>query len=167
MTAAGRAQVVVLMRHGEAVEASVDPRRPLSDVGRANAEAVSGLLRGGLAESVEAVVHSGKARAEETAVILAGALGLEERIRRRSGLAPMDDPVPVLDELAAGGESLALVGHLPFMGRLASLMLTGDPGRLAAIFADAACMVLVGSGRSWQLAAFINHEVVGHRPEDR
>ena len=156
-------RVVVLMRHGEAAAGGDDRRRPLTAAGRANAAAMVGLLaRGSLATTVTAVAHSGRVRAEQTAAILAARLGVDPaRVRTQRGLDPGDDPQPALDQLAAADESVAVVSHLPFLPKLASLMLTGDEAALTAVFAEAGWMALVGSGRSWRLAALVNHEVVG------
>ncbi len=63
----------------------------------------------------------------------AGNLQLDETIvmgmvEARPGLAPNDPVVPVAQWLRAETEhqSLALVGHMPFLGRLASLLVVGD-----------------------------------------
>ena len=47
-----------------------------------------------------------------------------------TGLMPKDDVRPVAEELGGFEGSLMLVGHLPFLSRLASLLLVGDPERL-------------------------------------
>ena len=62
-----------LAQHGEAVSKAEDPERPLSEQGRRDVRVVAGLLKAaGL--RVERVWHSGKARAEQTARVLAGAV---------------------------------------------------------------------------------------------
>ena len=52
----------------------------------------------------------------------------EPSVEARPGLAPNDPVVPVAQWLRAETEhqSLALVGHMPFLGRLASLLVVGD-----------------------------------------
>ena len=53
---------------------------------------------------------------------------MEPTVEARPGLAPNDPVVPVAQWLRAETEhqSLALVGHMPFLGRLASLLVVGD-----------------------------------------
>ena len=54
---------------------------------------------------------------------------MEPSIEARPGLAPNDPVVAVAQWLRAETErreSLALVGHMPFLGRLASLLVVGD-----------------------------------------
>src|SRR5262245_36224100 len=55
-------------------------------------------------------------------------IGVEPSVEARPGLAPNDPVVPVAQWLRTGTEhqSLALVGHMPFLGRLASLLVAGD-----------------------------------------
>jgi phosphohistidine phosphatase SixA len=53
-----------------------------------------------------------------------------------------------------------LVGHLPFLGRLASTLLVGDPDRLSTRFADAGVMVLCRVGGGWRIEAVASHEML-------
>ena len=116
-----------LIQHGEAATEAENPSRPLTDTGRATVERVA--ARAKTADvRIDRCVHSGKLRAEQTAEVLVGALGSERNIEPRDGLAPNDPTAPVADWLrdAAEGSSIALVGHLPFLDRLASLLITDD-----------------------------------------
>jgi phosphohistidine phosphatase len=114
-----------LMQHGEALAETDDPARPLSGAGRAAVERVAGRAQAA-GVRVDRCLHSGKLRAEQTAMVLGGAVGA--RIEARSGLAPNDPVVPVAQWLRGSVEdpSIALVGHLPFLDRLASLLIGDD-----------------------------------------
>jgi phosphohistidine phosphatase len=119
---------VYLVRHGEPTSEAEDPQRPLSARGRAEVRRVAATAaRLGL-RPIE-IRHSGKARAAQTAEILAEALGLREAVVAANGLAPNDDVRPIAAALVANAQSVMLVGHLPFLSRLASLLLVGDPDR--------------------------------------
>lgn len=115
------------MQHGEAVPAEVDADRPLAPEGRAHVVAVAAHAAA-CGVGVDRVVHSGKTRAAQTAQLLAGALGCAD-VSAVPGLKPNDDVVAaglaLVDRDAPG--SLAIVGHLPFLDRLASLLVTGNP----------------------------------------
>src|SRR5207244_10389301 len=116
-----------LMQHGEATTETEDPARPLTETGRAVVERAA--ARANAADvRIDRCVHSGKLRAEQTAEVLVGALGSDRSIEPRDGLAPNDPVAPVADWLrdAADSSSIALVGHLPFLGRLVSLPDTED-----------------------------------------
>jgi phosphohistidine phosphatase len=116
-----------LMQHGEATTEAENAGRPLTETGRAAVERVA--ARANAADvRIDRCVHSGKLRAEQTAEALVGAFGSEMSIEPRDGLAPNDPVAPVADWLrdAAESSSIALVGHLPFLDRLASLLITDD-----------------------------------------
>jgi phosphohistidine phosphatase len=101
--------------------------------------------------------HSGKRRAAETAEIFAAALGLRA-VAAVSGMAPNDDVEPVAVALAALSQPVMLVGHLPFLSRLTSLLLVADPERRLVQFHMAGTVCLAReapvSGRTpaWSLA---------------
>jgi phosphohistidine phosphatase len=118
---------VYLMQHGEATTEAENPARPLTETGRAAVERVAARAKAADVR-IDRCVHSGKLRAEQTADVLVGALGGDKGIEPRDGLAPIDPVSPVADWLrdAAEGSSIALVGHLPFLDRLASLLITDD-----------------------------------------
>jgi phosphohistidine phosphatase len=114
-----------LVQHGHALPKEVDAERPLSERGRSDVERVAAFLgRAGIWTA--AVVHSGKTRARQTAEILAAAVARPGCIEARSGIDPNDDAQPVAGEAGAWGEDVMLVGHLPFMGRLASRLCAQD-----------------------------------------
>jgi phosphohistidine phosphatase len=121
------------MRHGEATLAADNPRRPLTDSGR---DCVMSVVNRAAAEGamVENVYHSGILRARQTAEILGRRLKARH-VGRREGLDP-DDPVePVALWLFEQARShlappLAVVGHLPFVERLAGRLVEGDQARI-------------------------------------
>lgn len=116
-----------LMQHGEATTEAENPERPLTDAGRAAVQRVSARARAAGVQ-VGVCVHSGKLRAEETARLLAGQLGGTADVLARAGLAPKDAVAPTAQWLQAITEhdAMAVIGHLPFLDRLASLLVAGD-----------------------------------------
>ena len=140
-----------LARHGLALDSDVDPQRSLSEQGKAEVQLVAGQLSGA-GVRVTRVWHSGKARAQQTAGLLARRLAPGAAVQAITGLAP-NDPV---DEFAVDAdvwqEDTLVVGHLPFMGRLMSLLLTGNEDRLRSQFpaAGVACLERDATG-SWVL----------------
>ena len=116
-----------LMQHGEAMAETDDPARPLTMAGRAAVERVA-VRAQAAGVRVDRCLHSGKLRAEQTALVLAGTIALATRVEAREGLAPNDPAAPVAQWLRESVEdsSIALVGHLPFLDRLASLLISGN-----------------------------------------
>jgi phosphohistidine phosphatase len=122
-----------LVRHGEAVPASVDPARPLSANGiRAVSDAASALT--GKLGRLDLAVSSGKLRARQTAEILCAAAGYpSDRLEETQALLPDAAPERFLEFLEEhkGKESILCVGHLPSIARIASSLLSaGDPVNL-------------------------------------
>lgn len=137
-----------LMQHGLAKTREEDPDRPLTDEGRAAVGRVADRVAA-LGLKPDRVYHSGILRARQTAEILAGRLGIPERVEARPGLEPLDPVGPVagwLDELAARLGAVVLVGHLPFLDRLASLLVAGNEEAQVVAFRMGGLVKLVPKG---------------------
>ena len=142
--------MVYLVRHGDAVAASENPARPLSRAGRAGVEQVARLARERQVE-VSAICHSGILRAEETAEILAKHLFPSGGVKAISGLAPDDDPAVGKAELEAAADPIMFVGHLPYMARLAALLVRGDMEAAVVEFPPAAMVCCSRAGAQWKI----------------
>lgn len=131
------------MQHGQAVPADVDPDRPLTAEGL---EAVAQVARhvAVCGVTVDRIVHSGKTRAAQTAAILADVLGCP-RVDQVPDLTPKGDVHAVAAMLGDPGlpGSVAVVGHLPSLDRLASLLVTGDPEAHVVAFRNAGLVRLI------------------------
>ena len=148
-----------LVQHGQAVEKTVDAERPLSSEGVADVKGVASFLtRAGAAPGK--ILHSGKARARQTAEIFAGALGTEADPAEISGIAPLDSVVDFASRASVSAEDTMICSHQPFVGRLVSRLLAGDealplveysPGSVACLERDA--------GGKWVLCWFIRPEL--------
>eukprot|EP00747_Dinoflagellata_sp_TGD_P184155 gnl/TRDRNA2_/TRDRNA2_39544_c0_seq1.p1 gnl/TRDRNA2_/TRDRNA2_39544_c0~~gnl/TRDRNA2_/TRDRNA2_39544_c0_seq1.p1 ORF type:complete len:175 (+),score=39.01 gnl/TRDRNA2_/TRDRNA2_39544_c0_seq1:172-696(+) len=153
---------LVLLRHGTPVPEEEDPARPLSEQGRTEAAQTSkglALYLGTPTESDVQILHSGKARAQQTAEAVKDSLvaaGWASCVcEATKGLDPKDD-AGAAAELVSNISSpvLVLVGHLPHMGLL-SARLIGEPaaaGRLGGCFAAAGGLVLRPLEGSWKEA---------------
>jgi len=115
-----------LVQHGEAKPEAEDPERPLTDQGVETVRRMaSWAAQVGL--RVDQIGHSGKRRAEQTAALLAERLSPAKGVIVVEGLKPKDDVRPVAEALQAEHGPVMLVGHLPFLSRLASLLVAGNP----------------------------------------
>lgn len=147
-----------LVQHGEAEPKRVDPSRPLTGRGRYETEQVAALAtRLGL--GVEQIRHSGKTRAEQTAAILGETLSPPDGVVAVTGLAPMDDVRPVAAALARETGPVMLVGHLPFLARLAGTLLTGDPERMVIQFRNSAVVCLAREEGGWLVDSILTPEI--------
>ena len=113
-----------LVQHARALSSEEDPERGISDQGRAEADRIAGVAKG-YGVRVAKILHSGKKRAQQTAEIMAEHLKPSQGIEAASGLHPQDD-VTALAAAMRTEDDLMLVGHMPFMAKLASYLVTGQ-----------------------------------------
>lgn len=111
-----------LVRHASAVDEAIDPARPLSPKGEKQARATGKFLRY-LGATPNAVWSSEKLRARQTAAIIAKELKLSGKPEEHAGLGPMDPVKDLYDELQHHDGDLIVVGHAPFLPRLAAVLL--------------------------------------------
>jgi phosphohistidine phosphatase len=151
---------IYLTQHGLAVPTDVDADRPLSEQGRADVRRLAGLLdEAGI--RVGEVLHSGKTRAEQSAAILAEALLPRGQPQAHAGLGPKDPLEQVSPEIAFWSVDTLIVGHLPYLGRLASLLLASDPDRPLLAFQPGAMACLErGAQGQWLLAWMVRPELL-------
>jgi len=140
-----------LTQHAEAVSKEEDIQRPLSNKGRLEARKMATFLRRARLK-VPLIWHSGKMRALQTAEILAEALCVEGNVTMKQGLAPLDPVDETENELSGRQEDLMIVGHLPFLGRLARRLLIGSDSPDIVSFQPGAVVCLERLERkSWQI----------------
>jgi len=137
-----------LVQHGKAKPASEDPNRGLSDEGRTEVTRIADFLHD-LRVTISLIYHSGKLRAEETAHILATSVRCTSGPCHSVGLNPTDDPAGTADFLNVYTDDILIVGHLPHLERLASLLLTSNPDQRPIQFRNAGvvCLEKERSGR--------------------
>jgi phosphohistidine phosphatase len=111
-----------LVQHGAAKTEAEDPKRGLTDEGRHDVERMAEFLST-VTPSLDRIEHSGKVRAKETAEILAVRLPPAEGAREIPGIAPNDDIEQMRTRLEKEPKNIMLVGHLPYLSRLAARLL--------------------------------------------
>ena len=151
---------VYLVRHGEAVSSQSDPQRPLSEQGHADIKKVASFIKH-LGISVEQIWHSGKLRAAQTAEILAESVSVEKDCSAHEGLGPNDDVATITDEIEAYDTNIIIVGHLPFLAYLASLLLAGkDTTNVVAFDAGSITCLNRSDPGQWQIEWMISPELL-------
>ena len=136
--------LILLVHHGPAVGPDVDPMRPLSTPGRA----VSQRLAAAAAErgvKPDAVWHSGKLRARQTAELFWSACNPLASLTAERGLQPGDPPRWMHDRLIGETRLIVIVGHMPSLpGLLANLL--GREGAAPGAFPLHGCVALEREG---------------------
>ena len=149
-----------LVQHGVAYSKEEDPARPLSEVGRFEVTAVArraAELRLQLGE----IRHSGKLRAQQTAEILAKHVASRSPPSVLRGLDPGADPAALVPSLEASDAPMTLVGHLPHLSRLASLLVCEQPERDVIAFRNGALVQLVRADDIWRVRSVLTPELAG------
>ena len=116
-----------LVQHGQSLPKDVDPDQGLSDEGIAETKRIAEVALN-YRIHVALIKQSGKKRARQTADIFANTLQPAGGVEETAGLKPMDD-VPAFAAGLDAGANVMLVGHLPFMERMAAYLVTGSADR--------------------------------------
>ena len=119
--------MVYLVQHGQAKPEDEDPQRPLTDRGADDVAWVAHWAVDRFGTRPSRVFHSGKTRSRQTAEIWGRLVDVDTE--EGDGLAPNDDPTPWARRLAEETADVMVVGHMPHLGKLASLLLTGHADR--------------------------------------
>jgi phosphohistidine phosphatase len=116
-----------LVQHGKSLPKDVDPDQGLSEEGVAETKRIA-QVAADYGVNVSQIKHSVKTRARKTAAIYASALNPQEGTAEVVGLKPLDD---VADFAASidPDQNTMFVGHLPFMERMTSYLITGAPDK--------------------------------------
>ena len=122
-----------LVQHGDSLPEEVNPERPLSERGRRDVARLADFL-GQRSIRVRQIYHSGKTRACETAELLAAQVAPGTAVAAMSGINPNDPVEPIAERIKGWHDDTLLAGHMPFMGRLAALLLAGKSESMVAAF---------------------------------
>lgn len=151
--------LIYLVQHGDSKREEEDPLRPLSEKGFRDVKSVASYISR-LNIELEEVLHSGKLRTKQTAEIMSEKLKISKGISQTDGLAPLDDPIIWADRLKKKSNPIMLVGHLPHLGKLASLLLCGEKEKNPVTFKMGGVVCLKRDDKSWSLQWMITPETL-------
>ena len=138
-----------LIRHGEAADEKLDPARPLTKKGRGDVTKTANFMRkAGI--QIDEVWYSTKLRARQTAEILIKTLKLKYSIEK-GFLNPNDPVASVADMINLSPKKIAMVGHLPFLAKLASLLITGVDYKEVVKFKQGGVICLEKINSGWRV----------------
>jgi phosphohistidine phosphatase len=140
-----------IVRHAIAVEAGTsayeaDSLRPLTDKGKRKMEQIAQGLKE-LETEINLILTSPYLRAVETAKILRKIFDLRKSdVVETEHLSPVgygDQLVQLINEKYSTVENIALVGHEPSLGILASMLIAGDPNLSITLKKGGICRLAV------------------------
>ena len=152
-----------LVQHGAAKSEGEDPQRGLTEDGRSTVERLANFLIP-LKLSIDRIEHSEKLRAKQTADILAAQLRPREGVKEIKGIGPNDEVEAMRSRLQGESKNLMLVGHLPYLGRLAARLL-GLEGSREAVQFQMGCLVRLDRNEMgyWVVHWMIMPDLLIHR----
>ena len=131
-----------LIQHGETKPEVEDPERSLTAHGEEEVKKVA-LRTGNLNVVPSRIFHSGKLRAKQTAELVAKGLRISPgRLEAAQGLNPNDDVKPWAKRIGNEKEDMMIVGHLPFLEKLVSHLLSGNENSRLVLFRNGAVVCL-------------------------
>jgi phosphohistidine phosphatase len=136
-----------LVQHGVPKSKEEDPERPLSQRGASEVEKIASSVSPFVGAG--RIFQSGKLRAEQTAEIISRHLKADNE--KAEGLSPMDDPSVWAERLKKEEDDAMLVGHLPHLQRLSSLLLSGDSEKRIVEFRMGGVVCLKRDEEEWSL----------------
>ena len=146
-----------LVRHGSAKPKEEDPDRGLTEMGTADVTRMAEWAKvAGI--RVAEIRQSGKHRAQQTAEIYSEQMGCPSRAV--SGLAPKDDVLAVAKSLRDETRSIMLVGHLPFLERLAAALIVGNPEAKIVSLDAGALLALERTNGVWNATCLMQPELL-------
>ncbi len=149
-----------LVQHAEAKREEEDKERPLSEQGIKDITKIANYASH-LNIKLDSIHHSTKLRAKQTAQILFDYLKPIKGLNETTGLSPMDAPEIWDNRLKEMDENIMLVGHLPHLARVSSLLLTGNINKVIVSFKMAGMVCLKrDEDKNWSIQWMLTPEIV-------
>lgn len=149
-----------LVQHAKAEPKDVDPQRPLTEEGRRDIKKIAEFIEP-LSVCVDYLWHSGKTRAAQTAEILSEVIETRKQMSAREGLSPNDDVKSIGGQITSAQQDIMIVGHLPFVGKLASLLLASSESANVVAFKQGGIVCLEQTDKNqWQINWMITPELL-------
>lgn len=152
--------ILYLVQHGEATTKEISPDRPLTEKGKSDVLRISKFLKEA-GVKINMLWHSSKLRAIQTAQIFAEIIEVnKENILERQDLSPLDPVNNVQKEIVKNDVDLMIVGHLPFLQRLTSLLLVGSESEVLVRFSQGGVVCLKQKEDKWHLVWEVIPELI-------
>ncbi len=149
-----------LVQHAKAASKEIDPARSLTEEGLRDIQKVAAFIKS-MNLSIDYLWHSGKKRAQQTARFLADVVMINKQHTACDGLAPNDDIMTLKNEIMLAQKDIMIVGHLPFLSKLASSLLVGRNSLYILEFRNAGIVCLnCFDDNQWQLDWMIIPEIL-------
>ncbi len=149
-----------LVQHGRSFSKDQDPEQGLTEIGIGEVKSIAQQAKG-YQVLVGTIFHSEKKRAAQTAELFSTALQSDKNILQIQGIKPLDDVKSFAATLITTDNSM-YVGHLPFMEKLTSYLVTGSTDHTVFKFQNGGIVCLEQNSDNgtwfikWSLTVHIN-----------
>ncbi|MFH2057477.1 MAG: phosphohistidine phosphatase SixA [Pseudomonadota bacterium] len=146
-----------LVQHGICLSKDKDPEKGLSEKGIEQTKLIATVAKN-YQIPVKKIVHSGKKRAEQTAIIFKDTFELDGPVERVDGINPMDDVILFANTIDSK-ENAMIIGHLPFMERLVSYLTCNNKDILIYRFQNSGIVCLDAQKDGWFIKWTLNPDI--------
>ncbi len=148
---------IFLVQHGISLPKNQDPEKGLSKKGVSDTLKIAEVAKA-YKIPVSKIVHSGKKRAEQTAVIFNKTLGLKNPCEQINGINPLDG-VTIFGDKIDSLSNVMMVGHLPFMEKLVSYLTAGSQSLKVYKFQNSGIVCLDRENGGWFIKWTLNPHI--------
>ncbi|MBI9101867.1 MAG: phosphohistidine phosphatase SixA [Spirochaetales bacterium] len=146
-----------LVQHAKAMKADEGAERGITEEGEDETRRVAQCLHR-VKPEIHVIWQSGRKRARETAEIIGEELDCERRIMEHSHLGPTEPVEPVVTLLENNHNNIMIVGHLPYLSRLSSQLITGSQELPVINFTNSAVACLEKTDAQWTVCWMLTPE---------
>ena len=146
-----------LVQHGLSLPKEKDPGKGLSEKGLEDTKRIAEVAKA-YKIPVSTIMHSGKNRAEQTALIFNETLGLKEPCKTMQGIKPLDDVKVIGDGIDPNANTM-IVGHLPFMEKFVSYLVTKKEDLKIYKFQNSGIVCLDNEEDGWFIKWTLNPDI--------
>lgn len=146
-----------LVQHGLALSEDIDPKKSLCEAGKRQTVKMVGYLVANNIK-VDTIWHSAKERAVQTAKIFHDNMP-EAVIKKRDDLNPLDAVDKLIPEVQGLYTDLMIVGHLPFLQKLASQLLASSEDLNLIAFKNSG-VVCMEHTDTWRILWIVTPELI-------
>ncbi len=150
---------VYLVQHGVNRPENEDPQKGLTDQAMQDAEKVGAFIAQ-MDNKYEAIFHSDKKRARQTAQILGKHLKHSLGVHETDCIGPTDDIDVWANRILCSDGDPVLVGHLPFLDKLASRLVAGDENRQIVDFKNGSIVCLEENQNSFSVKWAVTPDMI-------
>ncbi|MGQ4891030.1 MAG: phosphohistidine phosphatase SixA [Candidatus Njordarchaeia archaeon] len=151
---------IYLVQHGKSKSKDEDPSRPLTDEGFKETERIANFAKKIMRLNTKVLIHSPKLRAKQTAEILGKHLGPFEEVIETDEISPLSDPNLIASKIEKMDKDTIIVGHLPHLSKLTSLLTVGDPEKEIVQFRYSCILCLEYKEGEWLIRFFITPDTI-------